>query len=91
MVESEIVQLVKGYICMYCVICGHLLQEQNREGIICCDCKQERKERRKNAEQIIRVHYCFSCGNPYNPNDASIRHEHCGVVLASNTLSLQSM
>jgi hypothetical protein len=69
---------------MYCVICGQLLQEQNQEGIICRACKQERRERRKDAEQIIRVHYCFSCGSPYHPTDTSIQHLSCSTGFFSH-------
>jgi NMD protein affecting ribosome stability and mRNA decay len=75
---------------MYCILCGTLLQADNQRGLVCRVCKQEREEK-KTRETVIHVQYCYSCGYPYHPNDASIRHESCMEVPASNTLPLQKM
>jgi len=75
---------------MYCVLCGALLHADNQRGLVCRVCKQER-EAKNTRGTVIHVQYCSSCGQPYHPTDASIQHEHCGVVLASNTLSVQGM
>src|SRR5579885_2389753 len=74
---------------MSCLLCGTLLHADNQRGLVCRVCKQAR-EAKNTRGTVIHVQYCSSCGYPYHPTDASIRHEHCGVVLASSTFSVQA-
>ncbi len=62
---------------MYCVLCGVFLQDNNQEGILCHDCKQTQKGNRTIRGLVIRVDYCYACGQPYRPADASIWHVTC--------------
>ncbi len=73
---------------MYCVLCGIYLREENQQGTVCLDCKQVHSEQERRKKRVgrrpltaccllIRVQYCFLCGQPYQPADASIWHASC--------------
>jgi hypothetical protein len=65
---------------MYCVLCGDALQAETQAGIVCRLCKQKQEERRRKNEQVIRICYCFRCGEPYRPDDTSIHHSSCSLA-----------
>ncbi len=71
---------------MHCVLCGTLLSATNQDGIVCRDCKQQHREK-----TVILVAYCYACGQPYHPHDASIQHRSCLMLLPGKTLPLQGM
>lgn len=65
---------------MYCVFCDRRLNDTNQEGILCHVCKQAQRKKRIVKVVITQVRYCYCCGKPYRPTDASIRHECCEVT-----------
>jgi len=62
---------------MYCVMCGTFLRDDNQIGLICNHCKPEPREQKSNKGWIVQVHYCYRCGQPYQPSDTSIQHLSC--------------
>lgn len=62
---------------MYCVTCGGFLHSTNQAGLVCLACKQARMCKRWGEKQPLSIHYCFRCGNPYQPQDTSIHHRSC--------------
>lgn len=69
---------------MHCVNCGNLLSNGNQAGLVCQPCKQAQQRKRRGEEKPVAIYYCFRCGKPYHPDDASIQHLSCSPGLFSS-------